>query len=556
LGFIIDPVFWTESEGLPLGRLAKEALRRVDAGLVAGNVEEARSDMAISLDTHAEDPGLHQAFGDRYLSLGLYELAARCYLRANDLSPDHVDLMRNASITLCAIESFKQAVEPARRASELRPKDPELLMLLGQVLGANNDFSGAVAAFRDAIRLQTRDPNAWIGLFRSYVAANDYDAALGVTSEFMELHPNSPAKQQLLLGSANVEFRRNNTAKALDLLESMDPKDVHPMHFEAYLGQKGRCYDKIAEVERAYEQFKLAGEAGMAQWNAANPGPNTALTEARETSRLLTREWVAAWPAVSFDDEHLSPAFLLGFSRSGTTLLERVIDSHPEIQVLDERPALNRLVGDLRSRARYPHQIAALTSDDIRDLREDYFQNAARMIDFDSKKLLVDKGPLHTVQLPLIHRLFPDAKIIVSLRHPYDVCLSNFMQNFEKNPAMANFYRLEDAAIYYHAVMSVLKKAMDLLPLTTHIVKYEDVVADFEAEARDILDFLGRDWDDNLLDFYRVARKKVVRTASAGQVTRPIYKDALDRWRRYGQYFEPVKEILDPFVAEFGYSET
>ena len=167
---------------------------------------------------------------------------------------------------------------------------------------------------------------------------------------------------------------------------------------------------------------------------------------------------------------------------------------------------------------------------------------------------MVDKHPLHMARMPIVHRLFPDAKIILVERHPCDAVLSCFMANFNLNHAMRSFTDLEEAARTYDAVFDAWTAAETMLPLSVHRVRYERMVENLEAEMRALLAFLGRDWDPVVLDNQASAASRGhVRTASYSQVGEPIYKRAAGRWERYREQLAPVLPILVPWVERMGY---
>jgi hypothetical protein len=200
--------------------------------------------------------------------------------------------------------------------------------------------------------------------------------------------------------------------------------------------------------------------------------------------------------------------------------------------------------------------LAELSEAQIAQLRKTYFDEVAHHIELRPGNLLVDKMPLNTVNVHLIWRVFPQAKFILAIRHPCDVCFSCFMQNFRINEAMASFFSLDSAARTYDAVMRTWLEAAARLPLDFHRIRYEDLVADFEGETRALLTFLGVGWDDQVLGHTEHAiRRGTINTPSYHQVTQPIYAHAKFRWKRYASQFAPVMPTLKPYIEYFGYTE-
>jgi len=167
--------------------------------------------------------------------------------------------------------------------------------------------------------------------------------------------------------------------------------------------------------------------------------------------------------------------------------------------------------------------------------------------------LFIDKMPLATVLLPLISKLFPNARILFAVRDPRDVVFSCFRRRFGMNSAMAHFLSLESAAAYYDTVMRLGALYRKLLPLDLHLVRYEQLVEDFEGTTRSVSDFIGLDWQTGMADFAAKARTRGISTPSAAQVARGLNREGQGAWRRYRDQMAPVLPLLEPWVERFGY---
>ncbi|PHR65069.1 sulfotransferase [Alcanivorax sp.] len=333
----------------------------------------------------------------------------------------------------------------------------------------------------------------------------------------------------------------------------------------------GKALDALGRYEEAFAAFKRANSILAKTQNIAeNP-----LRRRIEVYRsLYDKEWVAQWEHYFTDNE---PVFLVGFPRSGTTLLEQVLDAHAGIQALEEPPTTARVMqalipwlnasaikdGAMNESQGWKEQWLAgfrymsnLPESQIKALRSTYFQVVSERLRRDKRKLLIDKMPLNSVEIGLILRLFPKAKFIVAVRHPCDSVLSGYMQSFQMNESMANFVDLEAAATFYRNVMSLLWQYEDVFALSErmHTIRYEDVVADLGAEAKKILSFLGLPWDDAVLDFdLHAKQRKTLATPSYGGVTQKIYTDSVGRWRHYAPWLEPVLPQFKAAAERYGY---
>jgi hypothetical protein len=225
---------------------------------------------------------------------------------------------------------------------------------------------------------------------------------------------------------------------------------------------------------------------------------------------------------------------------------------HPGAHVLEEIPLLGSVMAEVGEFAR----IADLDQGEVARLRAHYFSALDEAAPPPPGAKVVDKLPLNILGVPLIHRIFPDARIILALRHPCDVVLSCYMQGFEINDAMANFLDLGDAARLYDLVLTLWKRCEEVLPLRFHVLRYERLVTDPEASMRPLLDFLGMEWSDHVLDHPRTAAARgVISSPSYNQVTRRMYREASGRWRRYREQLAPVLPVLLPWAERLGYEE-
>jgi hypothetical protein len=223
---------------------------------------------------------------------------------------------------------------------------------------------------------------------------------------------------------------------------------------------------------------------------------------------------------------------------------------HSGTHVLEEIPLIETVsntIGDLE-------RIGEMDSRAVAEMRALYFAELDKASPPPSCKLVIDKNPLSMIRMPLIHRLFPDAKIILAMRHPCDVVLSCFMQNFKPTEAMSSFLDLTNAARAYDRIFAYWEKSCEIFPLATHMLRYEAMVDDVEAEVRPLFEFLGLDWEAQVLDHQTTAKNRgFIRTPSYAQVTEKIYSSASGRWQRYRSQMTEILPILEPWIERFGY---
>lgn len=279
-----------------------------------------------------------------------------------------------------------------------------------------------------------------------------------------------PDDALLNLVAAKHERRAGAPQAAIQRLQRVQALQPQNTHADKIYFELGRLYDQVEDTERAFAAFDRANELTRSKPSArffANESYRTSIDALLER---ITAEWYSGWQRVD-TAESRAPIFLLGFPRSGTTLLDQILDSHPRLTTLDEQALVNTLVKKVAQMPRsYPDQLQAVTTADVDVLRHEYWQLAQAAIDLSADQILVDKFPLNIVHVPLIHRLFPNAKFILALRHPCDVCLSCYMQEFELNDAMVNLLALDSTVALYDQVMrlwqqytQVLKQSIPIL---------------------------------------------------------------------------------------------
>jgi len=322
----------------------------------------------------------------------------------------------------------------------------------------------------------------------------------------------------------------------------------------AILDAQGR-YD---EAMQAFQQAKEMIRPNAPQYISAQRAAHARLKEAeRDISASVLRRWFDAGQALP---PARRVALLCGHPRSGTTLLEQVLDSHPGILSAEETIVFFQ---DLylplrRGGAEDAPMLASLESasvETLRQLRETYFGCVEKFLREPlGDRLLLDKNPSLTALIPAFARVFPEAKFLVALRDPRDVCLSCFMQPLPLGQVSAMFLELGTTVEEYASMMGLWVALAPRLANPALEVRYEALVEDLESATRRVLEFLGVPWDASVLRFNEHARQKLVRSPTYADVTKPVFKGAVGRWRNYQKYLEPWLAKLEPFVKAFGYA--
>jgi tetratricopeptide (TPR) repeat protein len=507
-----------------------------------------RSQEAVSAFEKAKqlNPGaaiVHLNLGRALASADRHEDSCRAFERAVELDPRDGLAVFEYGKSLLRLGHPERALPLLSGAARIRRTDANIYVLIGLAYARLNDFAQAEQSYRVALHVDPARAAAYLNLAILLERGNRLDELEALQKQAAE-HGLSAGEADFV--NALVSRRQGQLEDALAQAQKSEPQTLDPALRAQFIGEVA---DRLGNAELAFDAF-----SEMNRMMASNPD---ALqfdgTEYRARIERLIDEttpgWFAGWRSVDPIEEPPSPAFLVGFLRSGTTLLDTILMGHPGTQVVEEEPILAHVEDRLGSRER----LGLIEAAEIRTLRSAYFAELKEQPA--PGRLLIDKNPLATLRAPIIYRLFPDAPIIFALRHPCDVVLSCFMQSFLVTESMASFLDLENAALVYDRAMTFWKKSREIFPLRVHEIRYEDLVEDMEGEMRPLLAFLGLPWDDKVLDHQSTAVSRgYIRTPSYAQVTEKIYRRASGRWTRYRKHMEPVLPILEPWVKEFGYS--
>ncbi|MFI4967873.1 MAG: tetratricopeptide repeat-containing sulfotransferase family protein [Gammaproteobacteria bacterium] len=537
--------------------------------------------------TPGELTEIHRLMGEASAAFGRGDLAGAGKLcsRVLAIQGGFPDALHLAGLCAMGAGDLPQAVTLLTRAMSLKPNDPQLAHNAGIALAESGDSAGARAAFARAAALDPANPESQFNLAVTSEEAGDVEQAEAAYRRSLTLAPRNAAAAAGLaalceqrsdlteaarwcgtalaldaadpvarLTAAQLDFRAGRDSDAAGTLEALLSTDLTARNRALAAGRLGAVYDRLHRSADAWRMF-LGAKSALQQTRQPaylEQGGSYSLAAASRVTRHLDALLPA--PQVPAGDE-TAPVFLVGFPRSGTTLLDQILSGHPGITVLEERDTLQ---DSLHQYVQTDSSMQVFLRAGAPALAEDrrlYWRRVEGFMPLRPlDRLFVDKLPLNTLFLPMLARLFPAAKFIFALRDPRDVVLSCFMQTFALNEAMRHFLTLEQTADFYAAVMELGRRSLAALPARIHLVRYEDVVADTEGETRRLLEFLGLPWDAQVLDIQATARRRRINTPSYHQVARPIYGEARERWRRYAAELEPVMGKLERFVKAFGYN--
>jgi tetratricopeptide (TPR) repeat protein len=440
-----------------------------------------------------------------------------------------------------------------RRALDLSgSRDPAVLSNLALCLKNQGKMAAARALYTESLAAAPAVLHTLLGFARLEEADRNLDAALALLDRAETVAPDHPS---VLLLRAVVLGRKGEAGDALTLLARIEA-GPHALGASEFL-EKGRLLDKIGRYEEAFTAY----DAGKAKLREASSMAYLDAHAAHEIARrqgFFTRQRLATLPRAGIRTDVAQPIFIVGFPRSGTTLLEQTLTAHPRIAAGDELPFVHEITQlmprMLDSPLGYPEALAELWMadhrDDLDNLRDHYLRKVAQLgIVPPGAAWFTDKMPLNETDLGLIALLFPRAPLIHVVRHPLDVVLSVYSNLLTHGHYCA--YALETIAQHYVRIAELVAQYRREMDLHYLALRYEDMVTDQAKTVRAALDFIGADFDPACLDFHE--NRRYARTASYAQVSEKLYDRSLYRYKKYIAQLQPVIPILQPVMDRLGY---
>lgn len=504
---------------------------------------------ALLLHQPAQTQALH-LLGLILADRGVPAQALACIEQALHREPQNAALLGTRALLLLRTARLEEAEQAARAALALRPELADVLDILGSIRWQRGDLDAARDCFTRALRQTPGHPGAWDNLALLNERSNRVADAERMADEGLTLRPQDVT---LRLTRGRCLRRRGAWAEARAQFAGLTGAGTTILQRDVEYELAG-CADAEGDFDAAFAHAEHANHLARQLAPAMLKDARDFMVQIHGLQARFTAQWVAGWTALPAAGDAPRPAFLLGFPRSGTTLLDSMLGAHPDVSLLEESATEQVMVAALdRMPGGYPETLGTLSPEQNAVVLQAYRQAAA--MDSDSRHRVLDKSPFMTVHLGLLARVFPHAPILFVARHPCDVVISCFLTGLELNSGTVHFTRLGSTVDLYCSIMDLRQHYLDALPLHLHQVRYEDLLDRPEATLRAALAFLGLPWSDAVLkhaDF--AARRTDLKSASYAQVTRPLYQHSRERWRHYAKYLEPYLPRLRPYCDLFGYS--
>ena len=487
-------------------------------------------------------------------ALPLYEKLAR-------RNAHHVPIQAELAQCFVAAGIFDRASTLLHSLLDNSTLDSRTMLIAAKLFNTMKDRQSAASAYRKAITSGLPE-NEQISARTEYALVcervNDLEQ-FEIQVNYLENHvPDLPSTKFVagLLASRKKEFvtARTYLQTAVDQGFNSPLQDALAMYELASVMDKQKEYDKAFETIAQAKSIKLPG------YQAAKVKSKWV---ARVTSQVASLASQQKFELPYCDSNNHSPSvcLLTGHPRSGTTLLEKMLDSHSTICSADESSTLlqtlfeplvscDSTVVPLESQLLFE----SVSNSNIERSRTEYFGKLKSLAGCSSDDhWLIDKNPEAIVLIPTLQRCIPNARVIVVLRDPRDVCLSCFMQFLPPNPVSVNFDSLENTVDKYTRTMNLWLTLRRKLQIPWLEIKYEELVNNPEQELKKTLAFLELEWQQDVMNYYERTKTKVVGSPSYRDVSTPVYHRSIGRWKNYASYFESIKNVLEPLVEQLGY---
>lgn len=484
------------------------------------------------------DPGVLNNLGLALVNLGRYQEALSYLNKAVSLQPGYADAHFNLAIALGKLERDDEALSSCDKALALQPERADILYRRGRILHNLMRHAEAKESYQSTIALQPDHTAALVGLGILAMEAGGNEEATAILLRAIEADPECVAA---FLNLATLNHYARDKALFEQLQSLYEKRDMRPQADRIALDF---AMGQVLEKMKRYEEAFAAYEEGNRLRYTSNPFDESAEDQLLDnTCKLYTRELFEECQALSAELPPLSgervPVFIVGMPRSGTTLIEQILASHPAVHGAGELEAINEA-------SRQAHD-AMRTSDmgmkesllRLREIGQEYL--ARIWSQAPDVHFITDKMPGNFRSLGLIHLMLPHAKIIHAVRDPMDTCFSCYATNFNRG----HNYSYDQGMLgrYYLRYRRMMEHWRNVLPAEKiHELNYEDIVAESENEVRRLLEYLGLPWDPACLRFYETRR--TVSTASVNQVRQPIYSSSVARWKHFEKHLGPLKDSL------------
>ncbi len=543
--------------------------------LALNKLDEAISCLQRTIQLNPELIQAHVNLGNIFQELGRFDEAISHYNKAQQLSPDDPFVHLNMGNVLQSQGKFGEAISSYEKALSLHPAFAEAYYNMGNACKAQGKIEHAVSCYKSAVRLNPGDPNAFHNMGNSFQDLNKLNDAKACYQKAIQIRPdgieayyhlgdvfyNQGDFQEALFWHRKALELRPDCAEAFySMVRGMkitkhDTKEIFEIADrlkECELSEDGRIcmnfalgkvYDDLGMFEEAFQHYQKANELERSKHTYHSEESSDSITKIIQTFDAVFFKHSNSW-----GNDSQAPIFIVGMPRSGTSLVEQIIASHPKVFGAGELDFFFKLERTLASEGRpvtYPEYMQWFDREVAFSVANAYLDSIGNLSASNGKDLYVtDKMPHNFLYLGLIYSLFPNARFIHCQRHPLDNCLSIYFQKFTQEHPYS--YDLKELGLSYLDYRRLMAYWDEVLPAKILHVRYEDLVRGQEESSRQLIAYCGLEWDSQCLEFHKNTRP--VFTSSNWQVRQPIYKSSMNRWENYDRFLQPLRVLLADFL--------
>jgi tetratricopeptide (TPR) repeat protein len=523
----------------------------LEQGEPAGAISSYKK--AISIDSNYAEANYNMGFA--LSSINKPEEAIVAYNNAISMKPNYSEAYCNLGNAYKEIGKLDEAIDFYRNAISINPNYAQVYNNLGKVFQEQDKLELAMEAYKKATSLKLEYSEAWTNGAEALEKWNKLDE---LDDWLKQAHKNFKiVPSDISYFQSKFLWRIKERKEALKLISTINLKTVSENRKQGFLNLKAKCFESSQNFSKAYDCFLEMNLLAKKSNTYLNSNSDKFFANTKNQLEQLKLKLTSRATDSEDNGETISPIFLVGFPRSGTTLMDTILRSHSKIEVLEEKPTVVAAKAAIRKNGYNEIHNKVFSIDIISEARSSYIKEFRKHIkSSDTNSVYIDKLPLNLIEVPLINQLFPSAKFILALRHPFDTILSCWMQDFEINAAMANMVDLDRIVDLYCIAMETFKICRSEYNLNVHTIRYEDLLEDLKGESSALLTFLDLTWETKMEDYRATALKRGrINTPSYSQVSQPIYKEAKYRWVNYKEYLDKYSDQIEPWIQEFGYVE-
>jgi len=474
--------------------------------------------------------------------LGRFEDAEKLLRRCLELAPSFHAARHNYAIVLHRESKSAEALKQLDLLLKADPENPSYKFLRAAALARIGEYDAAIAIYRDVLAKYPNSARGWLSLGHACKTSGLRAESIAAYERVIADAPHFGEAYWSLANLKTHPFGDATVAQMNVQLERADLGDEDRFHIHYALG---KAYEDKCDFERSFTHY---AKGARIRRTGLDYKADETTQAARDHAALFTRAFFDAHTGQG--SPAADPIFIVGLPRSGSTLIEQILASHSMVEGTMELPDIiamaKRLGGGKVRGGNYPGILAELLPDQIRALGEEYIART-RVQRKTERPFFIDKMPNNSQHVGLIHLILPNAKIIDARRHPMGACFSAFKQHFARGQAFT--YDLTDVGRYYADYAELMARFDEAAPGRVHRVLYEDMIKNTEAEVRRLLAFLKLPFEPACLEFH--ANTRAVRTASSEQVRQPIYSGAVEQWRHYEPWLQPLRAALGTTIEDY-----